>query len=231
LRARPEKRSTGAPQDFLDRSGRVSYTFWDKFLRKTTGGKMDIGKTDALLIIDVQNDFVSGGSLAVLGGDRVVPVINRIAGRFETRVFTRDWHPADHISFSGEPHRTDHSWPAHCVQNTHGAEFHPDLIVKPEDRIVSLGVGSQEENYSGFHGTDLEGWLQERGIHRIFIAGLTTEYCVFTTAMDGLVAGFQVVVLEDAIAGVNVPAGSAEKALQTLKQSGVSILSSDELAS
>ncbi len=99
------------------------------------------------------------------------------------------------------------------------------------DALLIIGVGSQEENYSGFHGTDLEGWLQERGIHRIFIAGLTTEYCVFTTAMDGLVAGFQVVVLEDAIAGVNVPAGSAEKALQTLKQSGVSIRSSAELAS
>jgi len=189
---------------------------------------MAIEKTDALLIIDVQNDFIDG-SLAVAGGHDIVPVINRISGRFDTRVFTRDWHPVNHISFSSEPHMVDKSWPVHCVQHTRGAEFHPDLIIRPEDHIENLGDEPLEENYSGFHGTDLEEWLHRRGIDRIFITGLATEYCVFTTAMDGIAAGFQVCVLEDAVAGVNVPADSAEKALQTLKQSGVKIINSGDL--
>lgn len=190
--------------------------------------EMTMEKSDALLIIDVQNDFIDG-SLAVAGGREIVPVINRISGRFDTRVFTRDWHPANHISFSKEPRMVDGSWPPHCVQNTRGAEFHPDLIVLSEDHIENLGDEPNEENYSGFHGTDLEEWLQRHGIHRIFIAGLATEYCVFTTAMDGIAAGFQVCVLEDAIAGVDVPAGSAQKALQTLKQSGARIITTGEL--
>ena len=191
---------------------------------------MKPGKTDALLIIDVQNDFIDG-SLPTVGSHEVVPVINRISGLFATRVFTRDWHPVNHISFSDKPRMMDGSWPPHCVQNTHGAEFHPDLVYRPEDHIESLGDEPGEENYSGFHGTELEDWLHQRGIHRIFISGIATEYCVFTTATDGLVAGFQVCVVQDAIAGVNVPPGSATKALKTLQQSGAQIIASSELLS
>jgi len=190
---------------------------------------MAMGKQDALLVIDVQNDFIPGGALAVAGGDRVVPVINRISGCFETRVFTRDWHPVNHISFSREPHLVDKSWPVHCVQNTWGAQFHPDLEIHPGDHILSLGEEPDQENYSGFHGTDLEVWLKQRGIRRIYIAGLTTEYCVFTTAIDGQEADFEVWVLQDAIAGVDVPAGSAASALQTLREKGVHIISTREL--
>ncbi len=190
---------------------------------------MKPGKADALLIIDVQNDFIDG-SLAVSGSHEIVPVINRISALFETRVITRDWHPTNHVSFSDKPRMMDGSWPPHCVQNTRGAEFHPDLVVRAEDHIENLGDEPQEENYSGFHGTNLEEWLHQRGIHRIFLTGIATEYCVFTTATDGLVAGFQVCVIEDAIAGVNVPPGSAAKTLNALRQSGAQIVNSDKLS-
>jgi nicotinamidase/pyrazinamidase len=190
---------------------------------------MTIGKQDALLVIDVQNDFLAGGALAVSGGDQVVPVINQISGCFETLVFMRDWHPVNHISFSREPHLVDKSWPVHCVQDTWGARFHSDLKIYPGDRIVSLGEDPEQENYSGFHETDLEEWLGRRGIRRIYIAGLATEYCVSTTAMDGREAGFDVWVIEDAVAGVDVPAGSAAAALETLQKNGAHIISSKEL--
>ena len=133
---------------------------------------MNIGKHDALLVVDVQNDFLPGGALSMAGGDRIVPVINRISALFTTRVFTRDWHPADHVSFSGHPQFLDQSWPPHCIQNTWGAQFHADLKIDAKDRIVSTGDNPQEENYSSFHGTDLEAWLRRRDIRRIFIAGL-----------------------------------------------------------
>jgi nicotinamidase/pyrazinamidase len=188
-----------------------------------------IGRQDALLVVDVQNDFMPGGALAIAGGDRLPLVINRISGIFETRVFTRDWHPVDHISFSSKPQFLDQSWPPHCVQNTWGAQFHPDLKICPGDRIVSNGANPQQENYSGFHGTDLEKWLRLRDIRRIYIAGLATEYCVFNTAMDGLRSGFEVWVFEDAIAGVDVPAGSSARALKTLRENGAQIITTGEL--
>ncbi|PKN20287.1 MAG: nicotinamidase [Deltaproteobacteria bacterium HGW-Deltaproteobacteria-6] len=188
-----------------------------------------IDRQDALLVVDVQNDFMPGGALAIADGDRLPLVINRISGIFETRVFTRDWHPADHISFSDKPQFVDKSWPPHCVQNTRGAQFHSDLKICAGDRIVSKGDNPRQENYSSFHGTDLEEWLRLRGIRRIYIAGLATDYCVFNTAMDGLRSGFQVWVLEDAVAGVDVPAGSAARALQTLRENGVHIIATAEL--
>ncbi len=190
---------------------------------------MEIRKQDALLVIDVQNDFMSQGSLAVAGGERVVPEINRISGYFETRVFTRDWHPVDHISFSREPHLVDKSWPVHCVKDSWGAQFHPDLIIRPRDRIVSLGENPREENYSGFHGTDLAAWLKHCNVSRVYIAGLATEYCVFNSATDGQDAGFQVSVIEDAIAGVDVPQGSAALALQNLRERGVRVICSADI--
>lgn len=192
---------------------------------------MNIDKHDALLVVDVQNDFIPGGALSVAEGDRIVPVINRISAFFATRVFTRDWHPASHISFSEDPKYIDKSWPPHCIQNTWGAQFHPDLKISSGDRIVSKGDNPLEENYSSFHQTDLTDWLCRQGVRRIFIAGLATDYCVFTSARDGLQAGFEVVVLEDAVAGVDVPPGSSARALQKLRDSGVHILSSGDLLS
>jgi len=115
------------------------------------------------------------------------------------------------------------------VQGTWGAQFHPDLVIRQGDLIVNKGQDSTLEAYSGFQGTDLESWLRERQIRNVYIAGLTTDYCVFTTAMDSLKAGFEVWVLEDAIAGVDVPPGSAAAALRTLKESGVHLITTKEL--
>lgn len=190
---------------------------------------INIGIKDALLVVDVQNDFIPGGALGVAGGEKVAPVINRISSYFTTRVFTRDWHPANHISFSQDPKYIDKSWPPHCIQNTWGAEFHSDLKIAAGDRIVSKGDNPLEENYSSFHQTDLADWLCRQGVNRIFIAGLATDYCVFTSARDGLQAGFEVLVLEDAVAGVDVPPGSAARALQILRDEGVSIISTNDL--
>jgi len=146
-------------------------------------------------------------------------------------VFTRDWHPANHVSFSAQPRFVDQSWPVHCVQNTWGAQFHPLLHIRPGDRVVSKGDDPLEEAYSAFHNTDLASWLKDRGIRRIYLAGLTTDYCVLTTAQDGLAAGFEVYVLEDAIAGVDVPAGSAAAALQKMRDKGARIIPAADLIS
>lgn len=213
---------------FLDSQNHGSYSLLQLLLRKVVA-MATIDRHDALLVIDVQNDFLPGGALGVRNGDRIIPVINRISGFFTTRVFTRDWHPSNHVSFSRNPQFLDQSWPPHCIQNTWGAQFHPDLTIGREDRIVTIGDNPLEENYSSFHNTDLAAELRHQNIRRIFIAGLATDYCVLTSAMDGRQAGFDVLVLEDAVAGVDVPPGSVARALQTMRDRGVHILSTGDL--
>lgn len=161
-------------------------------------------QTDALIVVDVQNDFCPGGTLAVEGGDTVVPEINRLVPLFDHIVFTRDRHPADHLSFSDRPEYRDGSWPPHCVQGTEGAQFHPALKVPDGALIVSKGDDPDVEAYSGFQATsaDLVAWLRERGVERVFVAGLATDYCVAATSLDARRAGFDVFVLEDAVRGV-----------------------------
>jgi nicotinamidase/pyrazinamidase len=184
---------------------------------------------DALLVVDVQNDFLPGGALAVAHGDEVVPVINRLLPRFRVRAFTRDWHPPNHISFSPEPKFVDQSWPAHCVQHTPGARFASNLMIDPLDHIVSKGQQPGLEAYSGFQGTDLREWLTARGIRRVFVAGLATDHCVKATALDALAAGLQAVVVTDAIRAVDVPPGSGEQAVAQMRAAGVSLIGSQEL--
>ncbi|MBU2601641.1 MAG: nicotinamidase [Actinobacteria bacterium] len=161
-------------------------------------------QTDALIVVDVQNDFCPGGTLAVEGGDIVVPQINRLVPLFAHVVFTRDWHPADHLSFSDQPEYRDDSWPRHCVQDTEGAQFHPALKVPDSALIVSKGDDPHAEAYSGFQATsvDLTAWLRERGVGRVFVAGLATDYCVLATCLDARRTGFDVCILEDAVRGV-----------------------------
>ena len=183
-------------------------------------------KGDALIVVDVQNDFCPGGALAVAEGDLVVPVVNRLLPLFLHRVFTRDWHPPDHVSFADAPEFRDKSWPAHCVQNTPGAEFHPDLVVPPDALIVSKGDDPGREAYSGFQagGVDLAGWLNERGVRHVFITGLATDYCVRATALDARAAGFEVTVIEDAVRGVAPETTAA--ALRDLDRAGVARIGS-----
>lgn len=174
----------------------------------------------ALLIVDVQNDFCPGGALAVREGDQVVPAINAISGRYPLVVTTQDWHPPDHISFAdrGGP------WPPHCVASTPGADLHPDLNTERIAFRVKKGNTRDEEAYSGFHGTNLAEELRKREVTDVVIAGLTTDYCVRTTALDALAEGFNVTVLADATRAVDVSPGDGERALDELRAAGVSVV-------
>jgi len=191
--------------------------------------KIKPGKKDAIIVVDIQNDFLPGGSLGVKDGDQVVPVLNRLIPRFKTAVFSRDWHPPGHVSFSEEPGFVDMSWPGHCVQGTPGAEFAADLDIPEDAIIVSKGDDPEREAYSGFQGTGLGDRLRELGIERVFIGGLATDYCVKATALDALENGFEAFVLEDAVRGVDVPEGSAGAALEEMKTAGVRVINSGDL--
>ena len=180
---------------------------------------------DALVIVDVQNDFCPGGALTVAEGDKVVPVLNRYIQRFTAAnlpIFaTRDWHPEKtrHFNTCGGV------WPPHCVQGTQGADFHPDLTLPGGVVIVSKGMGYDEDSYSAFQGTDDGGvklveLLRGRGVKRLFVGGLATDYCVKHTVLDGIKEGFQVVLLEDAIRGVDIQPGDSERAIAEMVRAG-----------
>jgi nicotinamidase/pyrazinamidase len=180
----------------------------------------------ALLIVDVQNDFCRGGALAVPDGDAVVPVINRVAERFAAAgrpVFaSRDWHPHDseHFVDGGGP------WPRHCVQNSRGAEFHPDLRLPPSTLIVSKGQERTSTGYDAFDGRLADGEpladaLRARGVRHLVIGGLATDYCVVHSALGARREGFDVTVLEDAVRAVDAQPGDGERAISAMRDAGV----------
>lgn len=195
---------------------------------------------DLLLVIDVQNDFCAGGALAVPDADAVVPVINRLAERFEHVVLTQDWHPADHQSFAANhPGRQPFDsialaygeqtlWPVHCVQGTAGAAFHPQLALTKAELVLRKGYRSAIDSYSAFYENDrrtptgLAGYLRERGIRRLFLVGLATDYCVLYSALDARREGFEAVLLLDACRGLDLD-GSLAKAVQAMREAGVEI--------
>jgi len=180
---------------------------------------MKIDKHTTLIVVDVQNDFCPGGALAVKGGDQVVPILNQYIKMFTDAkapiIFTRDWHPSDHSSFKSQ----GGSWPPHCIQNTEGAKFHSDLLVPPDGEIVSK-ADKQDEACSFFKRTDLAQKLHQRGIRRLLVGGLATDYCVRETVLDGLKHGFEVYHLDDASRGVNVNPGDSERALSEMVDRG-----------
>lgn len=190
----------------------------------------------ALLIVDVQNDFCPGGALQVTDGDRVVAPVNRAAERFAAAgkpvLATRDWHPpqTQHFrEFGG-------SWPKHCVQGTPGADFHPDLRLPQGTLVLSKGSSPKQDGYSAFDGVDeagraLKTVLLELGVRQLYLAGLATDYCILFTAREALKNGFQVFVLIDAVAGVDVIPGDAERALEELADIGVRLLKVEALES
>jgi nicotinamidase/pyrazinamidase len=180
---------------------------------------------DVLLIVDVQNDFCPGGALAVPRGHEVIPVINRLLKHRWLSVATMDWHPADHRSF--KPHGGP--WPPHCVQGTAGAELHPELDATQIQLIITKGSHPDEEAYSGFHGTELAAILRAKGVRRVVVCGIATDYCVRATAHDALQEGFEVLVLEDAIQGVEVNPGDCQRAIEELRQAGAQIIVSSDL--
>jgi nicotinamidase/pyrazinamidase len=178
---------------------------------------------EALLIIDVQNDFIPGGALAVPDGDEIIGPVGELldSGRFELVVATRDWHPPDHASFrdQGGP------WPPHCVQGTEGAEIHDSIPRERIDVIVDAGYEPQLEGYSGFEATPLGEILREHEIDRVTVVGLATDYCVKHTALDALANGFAVEVVTEAIRGIDAEPGDSERALAELADAGSTIRS------
>jgi nicotinamidase/pyrazinamidase len=184
---------------------------------------------DALVIVDVQNDFCPGGALAVSHGDRVVPTLNRYAERFARRgaaVFaSRDWHPERTKHFKAD----GGVWPPHCVQGTRGAELHPDLRLPEGTEVVSKGMDPEADAYSCFQAETADAMpfaaaLGERGVGRLFVGGLTTDYCVKATALDALREGFEVVVLEDAVAAVDLIPGDGTRALEAMRDAGARLV-------
>lgn len=183
---------------------------------------------DALVLIDVQKDFCRGGGLAVPEGDQVVPVLNRYIQIFKAAhlpVFaTRDWHPekTKHFKTYGGV------WPVHCVKGTPGAEFHPDLALFEEVVIVSSGTAPDEDGFSGFEARDAGGslladLLHEKGVNRIFVGGLATDYCVRATVLDGLKQGFNVVLIKDAIRGVDLKPSDSQRAVEEMVRLGAEL--------
>lgn len=201
----------------------------------------------ALILVDLQNDFCPGGALAVPEGDAVVPLANLLAGRFPLVVATQDWHPADHGSFAANhPGRTVGEvielaglsqvlWPVHCVQGTRGAELHAGLDRSKIAQIVQKGTDPQIDSYSGFfdngrrQATGLHEFLRTRGVRRLFVCGLATDYCVNFTALDAVTLGYQTHLIVDASRGVNLRPGDADRAVEELRAHGATIVRSAEI--
>jgi nicotinamidase/pyrazinamidase len=177
---------------------------------------------EALIIVDVQNDFCAGGALAVPDGDAVIEPVNRLAHEIPLVFATRDWHPPDHHSFAtfGGP------WPVHCVRDTPGAQLHPRLDADRIDAIVDAGRTPEAEGYSGFEDTNLEQLLREHGVDTVHVAGLATDYCVRATARAAKELGFDVVLHRDAIRAVDVKPGDGERAEAEMVEAGIRVTGS-----
>lgn len=191
--------------------------------------KLEPGVGDALLVVDVQNDFLPGGSLAVPRGDEVVPVLNRCLALFSAKELpvyaSRDWHPPDHCSFRarGGP------WPPHCIADSYGAGFAGDLDLPADAVIISKADTPEKDAYSAFEGTDLGLCLKAVDVRRLFVGGLATDYCVLNTVKDALALGYGVVLLADAVRAVEATPGDGEKAMMEMRTLGARIARSTDL--
>ncbi len=178
----------------------------------------------ALIVVDVQNDFCPGGALAVTDGDKVVDPINELSKQFEADglpiIFTRDWHPANHLSFK----ENGGIWPPHCIAGTPGAAFHPNLYFPSVAFLVSKATEPDMEAYSGFQGTGLASWLRQIDVDELVVAGLATDYCVKNTVIDAIKLGFKVTLALNAIKAVNVNPTDGETAINEMKSLGVQIV-------
>ena len=203
------------------------------------------GPQDVLLVVDVQNDFMPGGALAVPRGDEIVPVVNRLAAGFEHVVLTQDWHPRDHISFAANhagrqpfemialPYGEQVLWPVHCVQGTAGAALHPKLDAVHARLVIRKGYRREVDSYSAFVEADrtartgLTGYLREHGVSRVWCCGLATDYCVAWSALDARAAGFDVVVIDDACRAIDLD-GSLERAQAQFEAAGIVRMSAEQ---
>lgn len=196
---------------------------------------------EALIVIDVQNDFCPGGALAVAQGAAIIPRINALMEEFQCVILTQDWHPADHTSFAANhpgadpfstvqmPYGPQTLWPVHCVQGTQGAAFHPDLRTDPAQLVLRKGFRPAIDSYSALFENDrstptgLEAYLRGRGLNRLTFVGLATDYCVAFSALDAVAKGFAVTVLEDACRAIDL-GGSLERQQQAMRAAGVAVL-------
>ena len=207
---------------------------------------MQISPRSALLVIDVQNDFIPGGQLAVPEGDQIVPLINRLSGLFKQVIIAQDWHPSGHASFaSSHPGRQPYEviqlpygeqtlWPDHCVQGSAGAEFHPDLKLPHAQLIIRKGCNPDIDSYSAFLEADrrtttgLAGYLKERGIDTVYMVGLALDFCVMFSALDARAAGFNTFVVLDACRAIDME-GSLATAMERMQTAGVGLIQSNQL--
>ena len=205
------------------------------------------GPRDVLIVVDMQNDFLPGGSLAVADGDEIVKPINRLAKKFENVVMTQDWHPAGHISFASShpgkkpfetielPYGAQVLWPDHCVIGTTGAEFTPGLDLPGAQLVIRKGYHPDVDSYSGFREADrktltgLAGYLNERSLNRLFVCGVATDFCVGWTAVDARAAGFETYVIDDAARGIDA-AGSLAKARADMASAEVKRITSADIS-
>src|SRR3954453_8730598 len=188
----------------------------------------------ALVIVDMQYDFLPAGSLPVAGGDDVISTLNRYIELFQTSgrpiLATRDWHPPETTHFQAQ----GGVWPVHCVQGTHGAEFHEDLRLPESTIVISKGMGANEDAYSGFQGTDSSGRalstvLRELGVDHLYIGGVATDYCTVSTTLSALSEGFKVTVLLDTIRGINLKPGDIENAIAEMVRKGADVATIERL--
>jgi len=207
---------------------------------------MQLHPTDALLIVDLQNDFCPGGALAVSGGNEIVPLVNSLAQKFQHVILTQDWHPAGHISFASAhpgaalyttidtPYGPQTLWPDHCVQNTPGADFHPGLSVPNAELTVRKGTRPDVDSYSAFlendhtTSTGLAAYLRERRLKRLFFCGLAYDFCVRHSAIDGTALDFECLVIQDACRAVDLP-GTVEATDLAFNEAGVQRIDSSDL--
>ena len=188
----------------------------------------ELTNSDALVITDIQKDFLPGGALPVEGGDEIIPVLNSYIKRFKdtnANVFaSRDWHPTNHISFKSQ----GGPWPPHCVQDTNGAKFSPDLKLPTGTTVISKATNPEHESYSVFDGTSFAHELQMCNVKRLFIGGLATDYCVVNTVLDARKLGFETVVLMDATRGINAESGDVDRAVEAMLKAGAQQATNDD---
>ena len=207
---------------------------------------IDINPGDVLVVVDMQYDFLPGGSLAVAGGDEIVPLINQLARRFRNVVLTQDWHPADHVSFASQhegkqpfemielSYGSQVLWPDHCIWGSHGAQITSDLDIPHAQLIIRKGYDREIDSYSGFQEADREtvtglaGYLNERDVDRLYVVGLATDFCVGWTAIDAAAGGFDITVIEDATRAID-NAGSLQRAWADMAEAGVGRVMSREI--
>jgi len=178
----------------------------------------------ALMIVDLQNDFCPGGALPVPGGDRIVPVINKLMDKFDLVLASKDWHPVNTVHFE--------KWPAHCVRETPGTEFHPDLDAAKIDKVLLKGTAAKDDGYSAFESTNvnLAEYLRENQVDEIYVTGLVTEYCVKQTVLEALRQGFKTFVIEDAVQGINAHPHDIPRAKAEMIKAGASFISADKVS-